>query len=132
MIGTFLIVGVIWPTLLAVMIKGGLGRMKPEEYDLSRFKGGPEPAVAAAPVAVNKGDMQRLRELEESMEATLKASATAAPAVETTPPPPSEVKKLAGGPADAPVVPVPQEEKKDYQGEYYPVAKPHGHKDEEH
>ncbi|MGA2441138.1 MAG: hypothetical protein ABSH08_09270 [Tepidisphaeraceae bacterium] len=133
MIGTFLIVGVIWPTLLTVMIKGGLGKMKPEEYDLSRFKGGPAPAVAAAPAAVvSKGDMDRLRELEESMEATLKASATAAPAVETAPAPVPEVKKLAGGPADAPHVPMPQEEKKDYEGEYYPVAKPHGHKDEKH
>jgi phage tail protein X len=129
MIATFLIVGVIWPTLLAVMIKGGLGKMTPQEYDLSRFKGGPEPAVAVAPVAVSKGDMQRLRELEESMEATLKASATGAPSVATAPTPAPVVKKLEGGPAEAPTLPMAPEEKKDYQGEYYPVAKPHG-KDE--
>jgi len=132
MIGTFLIVGVIWPTLLSVMIRGGLGRMTPQEYDLSRFKGGPEPTVAAAPAVVSKGDMERLRELEESMEATLKASAPAAPAAATAPAPVPEVKKLAGGPADAPAAPIPVEEKKDYQGEYYPVAKPHGPKDEKH
>jgi hypothetical protein len=111
------------------MIKGGLGRMTPQEYDLSRFKGGPEPAVAVAPVAVSKGDMQRLRELEESMEATLKASATGAPSVATAPTPAPVVKKLEGGPAEAPTLPMAPEEKKDYQGEYYPVAKPHG-KDE--
>ncbi|MGD0390670.1 MAG: LysM domain-containing protein [Tepidisphaeraceae bacterium] len=136
MIGTFLIVGVIWPTLLAVMIKGGLGRMTPQEYDLSRFKSGPEPSVAAAPAAVvSKSDMQRLRELEESMEATLKA--TAAPSAGTAPPPevkgaPAEVKKLGGGPDEAPPLPMVPEEKKDYQGEYYPVAKPHVPKDEKH
>ncbi len=132
MIGTFLLVGVIWPALLAVLIKGGLGRTKPEEYDLRRFNAGPEPAAAAKPAtAVSKGDMQRLRELEQSMEATLKESATAAPSVaaaEAAPAAPA-VKKLAGGPADAPAAPIPVEEKKDYQGEYYPVVKPSTHKD---
>ena len=127
MAGTFLIVGVLWPTLLTVMIKGGLGKMTPDEYDLSRFRGGPEPemAKATAPVAT-ADDAARLRELEESLTASLKAGATATPVAKapTAVAAPPEVKKLAGGPAEAAAAPKPVEESKDYQGEFYPVAHP--------
>jgi hypothetical protein len=133
MVGTFLIVGVIWPTLLAVMIKGGLGKMTPAEYDLGRFKGGPEPdEPKPVPVTTTADDMKRLHDLEESLEASLKAGATVAPAAEaaTAVAAPPEIKKLTGGdPAKEAAPPVP-EEKKDYEGEFYPVAHPHKKTDE--
>jgi len=134
MIGTFLIVGVIWPTLLGVMVRGGLGKMTPEEYDLSRFKGGTDPATMpkASTAAVTQSDMDKLRDLEAALAENLKAGATAtAPTPEKSPEPAPEVKKLAGGPAEAtappPTVP---DEPRDYQGEFYPVVKPHGQPDE--
>jgi hypothetical protein len=134
MVGSFLVVGVLWPSLLTVMIKGGLGKTTPEEYDLSRFKDGPEPdAVKPAPVTTTADDMQKLRELEESMAAALKTGATAAPAGEaaTTVVAAPEVKKLAGGPAhEAEVLKTAEEEKKEYDGEFYPVVHPHKKPDE--
>lgn len=131
MIGTFLIVGVVWPAMLTVMIRGGLGKTKPEEYDLKRFKGGrdvatmPKPSVAQATVS----DMQKLRDLEESLAANLKAGG-AAPVVAVVEQPAvavPEVKKLAGGPVEAVTAPAEPEEPKEYMGEFYPVVKPHGH-----
>jgi phage tail protein X len=134
MIGTFLLVGVIWPALLGVMIRGGLGSMTPEEYDLSRFKGGRDPATMPKPstAAVTQSDMDRLRELEESMAANLNAGATAAPASTEEKPEQAApaVAKLTGKPTDASIVPSPKEEPKEYGGEFYPVVKPHGKPDE--
>lgn len=130
MIGSFLLVGVIWPALLRVMVKGGLGRTTEEEY-LSRFRGAPEPAAVAAPAAaVMHDDMQRLRELEQNLEASLKASAPAVAAAASPQPAAPAVKKLGGEPAPAPAAPRTPEEKKSYEGEFYPVVKPGGKKEE--
>jgi hypothetical protein len=131
MAGTFLIVGVLWPTLLAVMIKGGLGKMTPDEYDLSRFKGGSEPdQPKPAPVTATADDMKRLHDLEESLEASLKTGATAAPAAATAVAAPPEIKKLTGGEAAKEAAPPVPEEPKDYEGEFYPVSHPHKKPDE--
>lgn len=131
MIGTFLIVGVIWPTLLTVMVKGGLGRTTPEEYDLSRFKGAPEPGATAkqAAAVVTQSDMDKLRELEETLAASLKASPIATPSAPSAPVAAPAVQKLAGGPPEAAPAAKPQEdEKREYMGEFYPVVKPHEQK----
>jgi hypothetical protein len=76
--------------------------------------------------------MDNLRALEAAMAETLKAGgATAvAAAAETAAEPAPAVKKLAGeaAPAAAPVAA--PDEPKDYQGEFYPVVKPHGQADE--
>jgi hypothetical protein len=134
MVGTFLIVGVIWPSLLGVMIRGGLGRMTPEEYDLSRFKGGGDPATMPKPSAaeVTQSDMDKLRDLEAQLAENLKAGATSTAAAPAAAPQPVEpVKKLAGGPAEtAAALPQAPEEPAEYQGEFYPVVKPHGQADE--
>lgn len=133
MIGTFLLVGVIWPALLSVMIRGGLGSMTTEEYDLSRFKGGHDPATMpkATAAAVTQSDMDRLHDLEARMAENLKAGATAPlSADEKSPQPIPAVAKLTGGPARAPAAPQSKDEPKDYQGEFYPVVKPQGKPDE--
>jgi len=126
--GSFLIVGVLWPMLLTVMLKGGLGSMTEEEFSLRKYKSKPEPAMAKpAPTGPTAGDMQRLRELEETLSASLKAGATAAPAAEATATPAeAPVKKLTGTAAETPVAPKVEEEKKDFAGGvYYPVELPH-------
>jgi phage tail protein X len=133
MIGTFVLVGVIWPGLIQLLIKGGFGRAPADEYDLSRFKGGaPEPAAAPKAPVVTQSDMDRLRELEESMAATLKASGSPAPAVvASAAPEPTVVKTLAGGPATAAPAPPQPGERESYDGgEFYPVAIPHKKTDE--
>jgi len=126
MTGSFLLVGVIWPTLLQVMVKGGLGRTKPEEFDLSRYKPAPvSPGIAKPTKAVTKDDMQQLREMEESLEASLRASAQAGcPAAEPQTQPAAPAIKVLAGAEPAAVLPQAPEEPKEYQGEFYPVVRP--------
>jgi hypothetical protein len=134
MIGTFLVVGVIWPTLLGVMIKGGLGKMTPEEYDLSRFKGGNDPATIPKPTMapITQSEMDKLRDLEAAMAENLKAGAVAAPeqAAEKPPEAAPVVKKLAGSADEKPAPVQPVDEPKSYTGEFYPVVKSQTHPDE--
>jgi phage tail protein X len=129
MIGTFLVVGVIWPAAIQLLVKGGFGRpVSEQEFDLKRFKpSAPEPVAAVKTAVVTRSDMDRLRELEESMEATLKGGGPAAPAAAGAPAPgPAVIKPLAGGPAEAPVVPAAAKEAEHYDGGvFYPVAIPH-------
>ncbi|MGD0461254.1 MAG: hypothetical protein ABSB74_02080 [Tepidisphaeraceae bacterium] len=126
MIGSFLVVGVIWPALLQVMVKGGLGRTKPEEFDLRRYKPSPVPSAVAKPTTVvTKDDMQQLREMEEALEASLKASAaTSGPAAEPQAQPAAPAIKVLGGSEPAAALPQTPEEPKEYQGEFYPVVRP--------
>jgi phage tail protein X len=128
-IGTVLVVGVIWPALIQLLVKGGFGRpVTEEEFDLKRFKpSAPERAAAVKTAVVTQSDMDRLRELEENMEATLKGGGSGAPAVAAaTAADPAVVKPLAGGPAEAPVAPAAANEPEHYDGGvFYPVAIPH-------
>jgi len=126
MIASFLLVGVIWPTLLTVMLKGGYGRMTPDEFNLARFKPSSEPTTAkpTGPV-VTQSDMDRLRELEESLSASIKAAPTETPVAAPAAAPPPEVKKLTPTTEAPKIVPKPPEEPAEYTGEFYPVVKPH-------
>jgi hypothetical protein len=127
MTGSFLLIGVIWPTLLQVMVKGGLGRTKPDEFDLSRYKPSSTPAAAPKPaMAVTKDDMQQLQEMQDSLEASLRASGStpgpsAAPQAQPAAP---AIKVLAGSAAESAAVPQTPQEAKEYKGEFYPVVRP--------
>ena len=130
--GSFLIVGVIWPTLLMVLVRGGLGRTNPDEYDLSRFgKGsksvGPVPVTVTSP---SESEMQKLRDLEASMTESVKGFAISAPAVEVVAEPETEIKKLSGGVLETTALPKGDEQPKAYTGEYYPVVKSPGSAEE--
>jgi hypothetical protein len=126
MTGSFLLIGVVWPTLLHVMVKSGLGSTRPEEFELSRYK--PSLVSAAAPkpgMTVTKDDMQQLKEMEDALTASLKASASAAgPAAGPQAQPAAPAIKVLDGSADlAPAIPQTPEERKAYQGEFYPVVR---------
>ncbi|MGD0464434.1 MAG: type II secretion system protein [Tepidisphaeraceae bacterium] len=88
----------------------------------------PAPPVAALLPQITTADLEKVRELDAALESSLSRS-TADEAIEapTTPaaaaPAPPVV--LKGGPLE--VVERPPEEQKDYQGEFYPVAKPTKH-----
>jgi len=129
--GSVLIIGIIWPTLLHLMLRHGLGSMKADEYDLSRFKGGKDAATMPAPSAAvaTESDMDRLRELEAAMAQSLKSSGPREDAVTEEKPEPV-VAKLAGAPVEAPVLPAAEEGPKSYQGEFYPVVKTGGKSEE--
>jgi hypothetical protein len=132
MTGSLVVIGIIWPLLIQTMVKGGLGRKREvDDYDLSRFKGGKEPQVAAVQQGMTAEDEARLKELEEQMAASLKARQDAEPATAPVVVGAAEpVKKLkAGGDVQEHVVEQTEEEKA-YTGEYYPVVKQVTHKDE--
>jgi len=129
--GSVLIIGIIWPTLLNVMLRHGLGSMKADEYDLTRFKGGKDAATMPAPsaAAATESDMDRLRELEATMAQSLKSSGSNEPSLAEEKAEPV-VAKLAGAPVEAPVLPAVEEGPKSYQGEFYPVVKTGGKAEE--
>src|SRR5207248_1549758 len=104
--GAVVLIGGIWPTALNLMIGAGLGRKKEKEpdYDLDRFKGGPEPAAApSGRVAPTAADHQQLKALEESLQRNIAASAAHAdqPTQATAgKEQPATVRKLDGGPVE--------------------------------
>jgi hypothetical protein len=126
-LGGAALVGGVWPTLLRFLVGAGLGpkRLEPA-YDLGRFHGGPEPAEA--PAGPTEQESAHLRELEEAMLRGLAAQSAGAdqPRAADAPATPSCVPVLQPV-SEAAAAPVGAEaEAKEYQGEFYPVAKP-GH-----
>jgi prepilin-type N-terminal cleavage/methylation domain-containing protein len=116
--GAVLLIGGLWPPMLAFLVGAGYGRKKPQDdYDLDRFKG-----EAAAKPGKAPPDDGKLRELEEELVKGLTGDAPPAPAIALSTSAMSPRPVVA-----APVEPPPpvQEEDKDFFGEFYPVAHPH-------
>jgi hypothetical protein len=132
--GGFVVIGVIWPAFIAILMGAGLAKRPPEkEYNLDRFKGGEEKKEAKA--GATQADQDQLAELNAKLEAgvsdMLQGSTT--PEIDHDAEHAAVVKKLVTTSMDAKeAVAAEAEEPKEYKGEFYPVAKPHGHKDEKH
>lgn len=122
----FVIVGLIWPTLINALAGAGWGRPPKEkdEFDLSKFKGSTQHAKAKA--AVKAGDLEQLAKLEAELEASLKAGAKpreAKPAAPVAPEAPVKVLN-AGKLETAKEAPKAEAPKKGFgadQGDYYPT-----------
>lgn len=127
----FVLIGLIWPTVVNVLARKGFGRTDPAEFDLARYKPSkPEPGKAKA--AVTQADMDELARIEAELEAKLKAGAVGATtagsddeAAAATKKPPVTVKVLAAGPLEAPKPEaIKKPEAKGFgadQGDYYPT-----------
>jgi len=119
------IVGVVWPTVLSLLITFGFGKAPApkETFDLSRFKGSKEPEKAKPVVA--ESEVEKLKRLEEELEASLKEGAKERVVQEVAPVVVAPVKKLSAGPAEAPkAVEKKDAPRKGYgadQGDYYPT-----------
>jgi hypothetical protein len=133
-IGGLILIGGIWPSIVGLITGAGIWgpRRKKEDYDLSRFGSGKEPAKqpAAEPSAA---DMSRLEEMEKELVANLDGfgakTPTGAPApAEETP----AVRKLTTAPLDNKAAAVDPDEPKEYKGDFYPVARTGGKKEDEH
>jgi prepilin-type N-terminal cleavage/methylation domain-containing protein len=121
--GGMVVIGGIWPTLLGLLVGAGFGRKRPEDdYDLSRFNGGPE-QKAAAKKGLSPEDEARILALEQEMLRGLREQTDGAPA----PAPPTSPKPVRNLGQPAEPIPMPQrpEDEKDFFGEFYPVAHPH-------
>ena len=125
--GSFALIGIVWPFILWQLKRLGLGPLDVQSnYDLSRFSSGPEKKPPPKP-AVTDATMAHVRELDAALEAGLRQGITshsAAPAAAhtATAPIPAHI----DAPPLEPPAPKAPEEDKDYEGEFYPVARPHG------
>ncbi len=118
-IGSLIVVGGIWPTVLNLLIGAGLGRpAKEPEYDLSRFKG--EPEKAAAPPAAADG--ASLQSMTDQLEADLLAGAAARGAAAEEAAEAERVRVLDTSPVESAAV-AGADADKEYGGEYYPVVR---------
>jgi hypothetical protein len=125
--GSVLVIGIIWPAILRLMKQGGLGRVATAQYDLSQFKTGKEKAPEKEAVGVTAADMERLGELADNMEASLRASgAFEGKAVGGLAPEAAAIKKLTGTAGDVAEPVTPESQSKEFSGEFYPVEKPKG------
>jgi hypothetical protein len=119
--------GVVWPVVLAVLTGAGMAP-KPREKrqpGLGSYKPAPpEESTTPAKQAVTQKDIDELEALNAKLEASVRPgdqTATWMPASSSDAP---AIRKLDGGPADAPSTPAKTEENKSYSGEWYPVVRP--------
>ncbi|HUB24896.1 MAG TPA: hypothetical protein VL992_05655 [Tepidisphaeraceae bacterium] len=128
---TFAIVGVIWPILMNVLGRAGLGgrEMAMRHYDIDRFgKGKPEKKLSAAKP---KGEMsetgqQQLAAMNQSLMSELEQVAGhGSPAGPATAAPQDPARQFVASVAEpAAAVPVKPQDDKEFSGEFYPVAHP--------
>lgn len=138
--GCVLVIGGIWPTIINLLIRAGLAKKpveKKEEYDLERFGKTPEPAIAQVQPGpkITAEDEDRLAEVTAKLEQELAGaglshtSGTAAQGGAADAP---AVRQLSAGPIEpSNLVPVHDDEPKEYKGEFYPVVRPVHHKKED-
>jgi hypothetical protein len=124
-LGSVLLIGGVWPSLIGLLVGAGFGRPKKAEaepeYDLSRF--GKQKAIAAIPVAkrMNDEDEEKLRALEEELERNLSAARSERPATPIAAAQP-QIRKLSSAPLEAaPVQQAKPQDEKQYAGEFYPT-----------
>lgn len=118
-IGSVIVIGGIWPTIINLMIGAGFGRAKEEksDYDLDRFKGEEEKAAARKqPTAEQLAQLQRVEEQYRNSVGAGTGERAGVGVAQTE----EEVMKLNGGPVEAHAV---EQNKEDheYRGEFYPV-----------
>lgn len=129
--GGFVVIGVIWPSLIAVMMGAGLVKRPPkDDFDLSKYKPEEVDAAAAKPTVTqqDQDDLAALNaQLEAGVQDMLQTSTT--PTIDHAAEHAAVVKKLETRQMDAKegAIAAP-EAPKEYGGEFYPVAKPHGQK----
>ena len=96
--GSILLIGVVWPTVINLLVFGRLTRPREEKgVDLSKVKN----TAAPAPAAPSALDLEHLRELEAELEARLAGAAPAEPVAPADRPggPPRRAAVLTTAPA---------------------------------
>lgn len=139
-LGGVILIGGIWPTIINLLVGRGFGkRSEPKpEMDLSRYRRTDARAEDEAlglvkdKKDVTDEDRAQLETMVRSLEKSVGTGGVGGGTVVDEPHKHAEVRKLEARPLDEPrpVAPV-EEEPKEYVGEYYPVARPHHHPDNE-
>jgi hypothetical protein len=132
--GAVLVVGIIWPTVIGLLVGAGLGPPPREKrVSLRNLKATPAP-VPVVKVATEE-DLESLEALEDRLLKNLEADAegqpTSAAAATAVAAGPAPVQVLNAKPAEASPAPAkPKAEgPKSFKGEYYPVARKAGSDD---
>jgi hypothetical protein len=128
------LIGGVWPSVIGLLTGAGIWgprSRKAAGYDLDRFATGAEPA---APSAAALSEAERLRQQQEMEDALLAKldgfGADGAPASGSIDED-AEVRPLTAGASEPTRDPrKPAKDDKSYQGDFYPVARPGGKKDE--
>jgi hypothetical protein len=126
--GGFIVIGIIWPTLLHFLVIAGYGRprsAKDDEFDLASYKSKNTGAAKAKP-GVTQDQIDQLDQLEAELEAKLREGAADSPApAPQTAPVAAPIPILSAGPMEAPKeTPETAGQRKGYgadQGDYYPT-----------
>jgi len=122
--GGFIVIGLLWPTLLNFLIVAGYGRPR-TEAELADRKPSKIAAAKAKPGAT-QDQLDQLEQLEAELEAKLREGASATPgAAPQTAPVAAPVPVLSAGPMEAPKeTPEQARQRKGYgadQGDFYPT-----------
>jgi hypothetical protein len=129
-LGGFVLIGLIWPSVVGFLISAGFGRGKTadDEYDLSKYRSGAGAKTAAERnrATVTDADLDQLARLEAELEAKLKSGEVgAAAAGDAKPAAKPAVRVLSAGPLEAPKESaIKPHEVKGFgadQGDYYPT-----------
>jgi hypothetical protein len=142
--GGLAVIGLLWPASIRLMIAAGLAKApppRPKKEKKPKHRTGEDVddmITKAAPKKVNAGALDALN---DAMEASLASTLSSGGPRVTTPAAvvePVSVLMSGGGsrnstdPTEQPAAPMTPEEKKDYAGDYYPVAKTVKKHDEPH
>ncbi len=121
-LGMLVMVGGVWPFVLNLLIGAGFGRKKEPEpdYDLDRFKSEEQAKVATVSAADDQELRAHVDQLDHDLEASISGSAPAS--AEEQAQAPAAIRTLSAGPVTDQTPATPPEDK-DYQGDFYPVAK---------
>jgi hypothetical protein len=123
----FVLIGLIWPSILGLLVQAGYGRSGDDEFDLSKYKNRTEGA-AKKKAGLTHADAEELARLEAELEAKLKAGEVGATASVGDGPAPAAdkpaIRVLEAAPLEQPKAPAKPPEEKGYgadQGDYYPT-----------
>jgi hypothetical protein len=123
----FVLIGLIWPSILGLLVRAGYGHGADDEFDLSKYKSRPAPAGKKKP-GLTRADAEELARLEAELEAKLKAgevgATTASADGPAAAPEKPAIRALEAGPLEQPKAPTKPREQKGYgadQGDYYPT-----------
>ncbi|HEY7117983.1 MAG TPA: hypothetical protein VH475_15455 [Tepidisphaeraceae bacterium] len=131
-LGGFVLIGLIWPSVVGFLISAGYGRGKSsdDEFDLSKYRSSSSGKTAAERnrAAVTDADLDQLAKLEAELEAKLKSGevgAVTAGDAKTAAPAKPTVRVLSAGPLEGPKeAAIKPHEVKGFgadQGDYYPT-----------
>lgn len=130
--GSVVVIGIIFPLLIRLMVKLGLGYPEDEEparVDLSRVSSRTATVSVGSGIGVTEADRSQLEALTEQLESNVSDMLIKREQVDEQKERQAEeavVKKLAAAPMPDEPAPVIQreDEPREYGGEYYPVARP--------